>query len=268
MPYPLVSKDIRGKMVLLGTGTSVGVPTIGCGCDVCQSSDPRNQRTRCAAVLGLPDGNLLIDTPPDLRTQLVREGIGLVHAVLYTHEHTDHLMGMDDIRIFQFRLNGPVPLYCEEPVERRVRAVFDYAFAEQPHTHSGAAPHVEFHRISTEPFGLLGERIVPIRLQHGPRFWVLGFRFGQVAYCTDVSAIPDESWPLLEGLDVLVLDALRPRPHITHLSLDEAVEIARRLQPRRTYFTHISHELDHAATNARLPPGMALAHDGLVVPLT
>jgi len=255
-------------LILLGTGTSVGVPTIGCGCEVCLSSNPRNQRTRCAAVVGLPEGNLLIDTPPDLRAQLVRERIGIIHAVLYTHEHSDHLMGMDDIRIFQFRLNGPVPLYCEEPVERRIRAVFDYAFAETPFTHSGAAPQVEFHRISTEPFTLLGSRIIPIRLQHGPRFQVLGFRIGNVAYCTDTNAIPDESWPLLEGLDVLVLDALRPKPHVTHLSLDEAVEIARRLNPRRTYFTHTSHDLDYDATNARLPPGMELAYDGLALPLT
>lgn len=255
-------------MILLGTGTSVGVPTIGCGCDVCQSGHPRNQRTRCAVAIGLPEGNLLIDTPPDLRTQLVREQIGIVHAVLYTHEHTDHVMGMDDIRIFQFRLHGPVPLYCEAQVERRIRAAFDYAFSTEPATHTGAAPNVAFHRISTEPFHLLGARIVPIRLQHGPRFWVLGFRIGNVAYCTDVSAVPEESWPLLEGLDVLILDALRPTPHVTHLSLDEAIAVSRRVGARRTYFTHTSHELDYEQTNASLPPDMQLAYDGQIVRLS
>lgn len=267
MAVPLVSRDIRGKMVLLGTGTSVGVPMIGCGCDVCSGGHPRNQRTRCGVVAGLPQGNLLIDTPPDLRTQLLRERIGLIHAVLYTHEHSDHLMGMDDVRLFPFHLHAPVPLYCEAPVERRIRNVFDYAFSDVAPTHSGAVPQVEFRRIGVEPFELLGARIIPIRLLHGPRFQVLGFRLGDVAYCTDTSEIPPESLALLEGLDVLVLDALRIRPHVTHFSLDQAVEVARRLRPRQTYFTHVSHELDYDSTNARLPPGMALSYDGLELPL-
>lgn len=268
MTLPLATKDIRGQMILLGTGTSVGVPTIGCGCDVCQSKHPRNYRTRCAAILGLPAGNLLIDTPPDLRTQLIREGIGLVHAVLYTHEHTDHLMGLDDVRIFPFRLNAPVPLYCEAPVERRIRTAFDYAFSELPPTHAGAVPQVEFRRITTAPLEILGSVVTPIRFLHGPRFQVLGFRFGRIAYCTDVSAIPDESWVWLQDLDVLILDALRPRPHVTHLSLDEAIAVAEKVRPRQTYFTHISHELDHETTNASLPRGMELAYDGLAFPLT
>lgn len=267
MPLPYVSRDIRGKLVLLGTGTSVGVPMIGCGCPVCLSGEPRNQRTRCGAIFGLPEGNLLIDTPPELRIQLIRERIGIAHAVAFTHEHTDHVMGMDDIRLFQFRLNGPVPLYCEAPVERRIRSAFDYAFSDVPHTHAGAAPQVEFRRITTEPFELLGERVIPIRFEHGPRFRVLGFRVGRVAYCTDVSAIPEESWPLLADLDTLVINALREKPHVTHLSLGEAVEVARRLQPRRTYFTHTSHELDYGATNASLPAGMELAYDGLEIEL-
>lgn len=262
MHRDLINADISGQMVLLGTGTSVGVPAIGCGCGVCRSTNPKNRRTRTSAILGLPGGNLLIDTAPDMREQLLREEIGLVHAVLYTHEHADHIFGLDDLRLMQFYLGGPVPLYCEQPVEERIRKSFDYAFTSVAQTHPGAVPQLVFHRITTEPFDVLGARITPIRLRHGPRFDVLGFRIGNVAYCTDVNAIPAESMELLKGLDVLVLDALRPKSHTTHFSLDEAVEIARQLAPRETYFTHMSHDLEHEATNAALPPGMALAYDG------
>jgi phosphoribosyl 1,2-cyclic phosphate phosphodiesterase len=254
-------------MVLLGTGTSVGVPAIGCGCDVCRSENPKNRRTRCSAILGLPGGNLLIDTPPDIRQQLLRENIGIVHAVLYTHEHADHVFGLDDLRLMQFYLGGPVPLYCEERVEQRIRRSYDYAFTKAADLHRGAVPQIVFRRITTEQFDVLGARITPIRLRHGPRFDVLGFRIGDVAYCTDANAIPLESMSLLAGLDCLVLDALRPRGHATHFSLAEAMEVARELAPRQTYFTHMSHELEHEATNAQLPPGMALAYDGLRIPL-
>jgi len=267
MPHPLIHTDITGQMILLGTGTSVGVPAIGCGCAVCRSTNPKNRRTRCSAIFGLPGGNLLIDTAPDMREQLLREGIGLVHAVLYTHEHADHVFGLDDLRLMQFCLGGPVPLYCEERVEQRIRTSYDYAFTGASDLHRGAVPQLVFRRITTEPFEVLGARITPIRLRHGPRCDVLGFRVGDVAYCTDVNAIPAESMALLQGLDCLVLDALRPRGHATHFGLDEAVAIARELAPRQTYFTHMSHELEHEATNAALPPRMALSHDGLRIPL-
>lgn len=249
-------------MILLGTGTSVGVPSIGCGCSVCQSDNPRNQRTRCSVVVGLPQGNLLIDTAPDLRTQLLRERIGIVHAVAFTHEHADHIFGLDDLRLFQFYLGHAVPLYCQEAVEQRIRKSFDYAFADSTPTHRGARPSLEFRRIDTRPFEVLGAEVVPIPLKHGPRFDVLGFRIGRVAYCTDTNQIPDASWELLQDLDVLILDALQPRPHITHFSLQEAVETAQQLRPRQTLFTHISHELEHEQVNAQLPDGMALAFDG------
>jgi phosphoribosyl 1,2-cyclic phosphate phosphodiesterase len=268
MHRELINTDISGQMVLLGTGTSVGVPAIGCGCHVCRSPNLKNRRTRCSAILGLPGGNLLIDTAPDLRQQLLREEIGLVHAVLYTHEHADHVFGLDDLRLMQFYLGGPVPLYCEQPVEERIRKSYDYAFTDVASTHRGAVPQLVFRRITTEPFEVLGTRITPVRLRHGPRFDVLGFRVGDVAYCTDVNAVPAESMPLLEGLDVLVLDALRPRTHSTHFSLAEAIDVARELAPRQAYFTHMSHDLEHEATNASLPPGMALAYDGLRIPLT
>jgi phosphoribosyl 1,2-cyclic phosphate phosphodiesterase len=266
--HPLQTTDIRGQLILLGTGTSVGVPAIGCGCDVCRSPNPRNNRTRCSAILGLPGGNLLIDTSPDMRQQLLREHIGIVHAVLYTHEHADHLFGLDDLRLMQFHLGGPVPLYCEQQVEARIRKSYDYAFASMPGLHTGAVPQLVFHRIGLEPFDVLGARVTPIRLKHGRRFESLGFRFGNVAYCTDVNAIPAEGCERLGGLDVLVLDALRPRGHATHFSLEEAIDVACELAPRQTYFTHMSHELEHEATNAALPAGMALAYDGQRIELT
>ncbi|OHB78883.1 MAG: hydrolase [Planctomycetes bacterium RBG_16_64_10] len=255
-------------MVLLGTGTSVGVPTIGCDCAVCRSSNPKNQRTRCGAACGLPHGNLLVDTPTDLRAQLLREGIGLVHAVLYTHEHADHVFGLDDLRLFPIYLGGPVPLYGEPGVRARILRSFDYAFNPPAHIHVGGVPRLEFHTISTQPFNVLGARVIPIRLAHARHVDVLGFRIGNVAYCTDTNGIPAASRALLKGLDVLVLDALRSRPHATHFSLDEAVAVARELRPRRTLFTHLSHELEHEATCARLPTGMELAYDGLRIPLT
>ncbi len=255
-------------LILLGTGTSVGVPVIGCPCAVCSSPNPRNQRLRCAAVAGLPEGVLLIDTPPDLRLQLLREKIGVVDAVAFTHEHADHLYGLDDLRLFQFYLGHAVPIFCEPHVERRIRHVFDYAFTQQPPTHAGAAPQVTFQAIGTQPFRVLGATIRPVRLLHGPRFRVLGFRIGDVAYCTDTNEIPSDSWAVLDGLDTLVLDALRQTPHPTHFSLEEAVAAAQRIGARQTYFTHVSHDLEYEATNAELPAGMELAYDGLRIPLT
>ena len=188
--------------------------------------------------------------------------------MVYTHEHADHVFGLDDLRLMQFYLGGPVPLYCEPAVEMRIRKSYDYAFQSGLDLHKGAVPQLVFRRIGLEPFEVLGARVTPIRLKHGKRFEVLGFRIGNVAYCTDVSLIPPESMDQLRGLDVLVLDALRPRGHATHFSLEEAVEIARELGPRQTYFTHMSHELEHEATNGVLPAGMALAYDGQRIELT
>lgn len=268
MAREIVSKNITGRLIFLGTGTSVGVPAIGCGCPVCANSNPKNNRTRCGLALGLPQGNLLIDTPPDLRTQLLREQIGIVHAVLYTHEHADHIFGLDDLRLMQFYLQGPVPLYCEANVERRIRKSFDYAFRDASALHAGAVPQIEIRNIGLEPFEVLGADVVPVRLQHGPHFEVLGFRFGNVAYCTDTNYIPPESLEHLHDLDVLILDCLRREGHTTHFSLPEALEIIDRLQPARALLTHMCHDLEHEATNAELPAGVELAYDGLSVPLT
>jgi len=263
-----VSIDFKGQMILLGTGTSVGVPAIGCGCEVCTSNDPRNSRTRCSVIIGLPEGNLLIDTPPDLRQQLLREKIGLVHAVAFTHEHADHIFGLDDLRLFQFYLGHGVPLYCEEMVEKRLRHSFDYAFNNIKPTHEGAAPALEFHRISLDPFEVLGAQVIPLRLKHGPRFEVLGFRVGNIAYCTDTNHVPPETIERMQGLDVLILDALRDEPHVTHFGLEEAIATAKAIGARRTIFTHSSHELEYTATNNRLPAGMEMAYDGQRLLLT
>jgi len=261
-------KDIRGQLVFLGTGTSHGVPVIGCDCAICTSRDPKNQRTRCSLVLGLPEGNLLIDTSPELRIQLLREGIGRIHAVAYTHGHADHLFGLDDLRIFPSYLGGDLPIYCETAVEQQIRLAFSYAFDPEVQQYpAGGVPKLRFSPLRPGvPITILGENILPIRLEHG-RYQVLGFRIGQIAYCTDTSGIPPESWPLLQGLEVLILDGLRWEPHPTHLHLEAAVALAQKLAARRTLLTHICHHLDHQQTNARLPPGMELAYDGLRIPL-
>lgn len=252
------------SFTFLGTGTSVGVPMIGCTCAVCVSANPRNHRYRCAVLVRMPQGSLLIDTPPELRLQLLREKVSTVHAVLFTHFHADHVFGLDDVRPLCRQLGGPMPLYCEGAVEEKIRAAFAYAFkAENQHLPLGYVPRMTFQRIQEdEPFSVLGQRIVPIPLVHGP-FHVLGFRIDDVAYCTDVSQIPDRSWRLLEGLRVLVLDALRPNPHPGHFSLGQALEVIAELRPQQAYLTHMSHELEHEATNKRLPTGVELAHDGL-----
>jgi phosphoribosyl 1,2-cyclic phosphate phosphodiesterase len=259
----MTSHEQHRELILLGTGTSVGVPVIGCDCVVCNSTNPRNQRTRTGVAVRMPAGTFVIDTPPELRLQLIREKIALVHAAVFTHSHADHIFGLDDLRICGYRLKGPVTLYCEEPTEQQIRQSFNYAFTEpDPKAHHFARPNLEFERIGLEPFSVLGQLVTPIRLLHG-RLPVLGFRLGDVAFCTDVSHIPDESWLLLEGLDVLVLDALRDKPHPTHFGIDQALEVVERVKPRRTFFTHVSHELDYDATNARLPDGVELAYDGL-----
>ncbi|MFM8572419.1 MAG: MBL fold metallo-hydrolase [Pirellula sp.] len=262
------TSDIQGSLILLGTGTSVGVPCLGCDCQVCSGGHPRNQRTRSSAILGLPYGNLLIDTPPDLRHQLLREKIPLVHAVLYTHEHADHLHGLDDVRLFPFRLGHPIPIYASEVVQARIRRVFDYAFDQREQTHPGAAPSMQLKSVDDQPLEILGSKLIPVPLIHGPYCNVYGYRIGNVAYCTDTNRIESSSLELLRGLDVLVLDALRLTSHPTHFSVGEALDIIELLQPKKAYLTHLSHELDYTTFHRELPEHVALAYDGLRIPLT
>lgn len=261
-----VGAALTRRLVFLGSGTSTGVPVIGCDCPVCLSDDPRNQRTRPSVLMSFPQGNLLIDTTPEMRIQLLREKVRKVHAIAYTHHHVDHLFGLDDARLFPKYIGGPVPVYCEQETEETIRKVFSYAFHERAATvPAGYLPQLRFERIGPgRVFEVLGQRVMPIRFEHG-RFAVLGFRIGNLAYCTDVNKIPEESWPLLEGLDVLILDALRYEPHPTHLSLTEALEVVERVKPKRALFTHLSHSFDHGPTESSLPPHVGLAYDGLTL---
>ncbi|QDT38075.1 Phosphoribosyl 1,2-cyclic phosphodiesterase [Stratiformator vulcanicus] len=254
---------MKRELIVLGSGSSVGTPAIGCETDACLSDNPKNNRTRTSVFVPAPYGNFVVDTPPELRIQLTRERIPIVHAALFTHSHADHIFGLDDLRICGFKLEAPVELLCEEPVEEQIRQSFNYAFsADTPPAHRFAIPKFAFRRVALEPFELLGVSVQPIRLLHG-RLPVLGFRFGDVAFCTDVSEIPEQSWPLLEGLDTLVLGALRDRPHPTHFTIDQALEVIERVSPRRAFLTHISAEMEHEETNRRLPNGVELAYDGL-----
>ncbi|MFO0429291.1 MAG: MBL fold metallo-hydrolase [Planctomyces sp.] len=259
----------RSELIVMGTGTSVGVPVVGCHCSVCRSANPRNQRTRSGVLIRAPQGEFVIDTGPELRLQLVRNEASLIQAAIFTHAHADHIMGLDDLRIFGYRLNAPIPLYCEAPVEQQIRQCFSYAFTDPSgHAHQFAAPKLEFRTIvpGTE-FELLGLNILPLRLKHG-ELPVLGFRIGNVAFCTDVTTIPLESRELLRDLDVLVLDALRYDPHPTHLCVSGAVRLIQDLKPKSAYLTHMSHELDYDTLKNELPEGIEPAWDGLSVSLT
>lgn len=253
-------------MTLLGTGTSMGVPMIGCDCEICQSTDPKDNRTRSGVAIQNGDHCFLIDTSPELRVQLLRERIKMVEAVVFTHAHADHIMGLDDLRIFGWKLKQDTPLYCEESVEQTLRSTFSYAFHEKIPNSLHSRPNLDFVRIGTEPFEVCGLTVQPIRFIHGC-LPLLGFRLNDVAFCTDVSQIPDESWPLLEGLDTLILGAIRDEPHPTHFNIEQALEVVDKVKPKKTYFTHIAHTLGHAATNARLPCHVELAYDGLQIPL-
>lgn len=255
------------EIIVLGSGTSVGVPVIGCECKTCTSDHPRNNRMRCSIAIPIGEQWVIVDTPPEIRLQLVREKIPLVHATLFTHAHADHIFGLDDLRICGHRLDAPVPLYCEEPVEKALRKSYYYAFGNEApiNPHKFALPRLRFERIGLEPFELFGQEIRPLRLMHG-KLPVLGFRVGDVAYCTDVSMIPEETWPHLEGLDTLILDALRHEPHTTHFNVEQALEVVERVKPKQTYFTHLACMLEYEETNAELPDGVELAYDGLRVP--
>ena len=258
--------NLEASLTLLGTGTSMGVPMIGCDCPVCTSTNPKNDRMRTGVAVRNGRHCFLIDTGPELRLQLVRDSISTVDAVIFTHAHADHIMGLDDLRIFGFKTKQPVPLYCEPETEQTIRGTFAYAFHEDAPNSLHSRPQLGFHTIGEDPFELCGLTIHPIRFIHG-RLPILGFRINDVAFCTDVSEIPERSWPLLENLDVLILGAIRNKPHPTHFNVEQALEVIQRTRPRRAYLTHISHYLEHEATNRRLPENVELAYDGLTLSL-
>jgi phosphoribosyl 1,2-cyclic phosphate phosphodiesterase len=265
------------KITLLGTGTSHGVPMIGCNCAVCHSDDPRDRRTRPSILIDVLDDAaddqvtspiaravryILVDTSTDLRAQALVNRVSRVDANLFTHSHADHVLGLDEVRRFNVMQQAVLPCYADERTATDIRRTFAYIF-DPPRGPHGGIPQLELFGV-VGPFSLGGVEIVPVPILHGRRT-IFGFRLGAFAYLTDCSAIPDASWALLEGVRVLVLDALRDKPHPTHFSVAEAVEVAVRLAPERTYFTHICHDLGHAATCARLPRGIELAYDGLVL---
>ncbi len=246
-------------LTVLGSGTSMGVPTIGCPCKVCHSSDPHNKRTRPSVLLQYQDRAVIIDTTPDFRTQALRVDLKRLDAVLLTHAHADHILGLDDIRPFNIFQQAPIPVYASRDTLQTVRQTFAYIFRHgEP---LSTVPKIELHELdgSIELFGLT---IDPIPVLHGP-MEVLGFRFGRCAYLTDFSTIPDASLPLLADLDFLFLDALRHVPHPTHCTVEQALAYVERLKPRRAFFTHVCHDLEHEATNATLPAHVRLAYDGL-----
>jgi phosphoribosyl 1,2-cyclic phosphate phosphodiesterase len=251
---------LPARVTFLGTGTSHGVPAIGCRCETCQSDDPRDRRWRPSILIELATGAaVLVDTSPDLRAQALRFGVSRVDAVLYTHAHADHLLGLDEIRRYNEIQGGPVSCYGSRDTLAELKRTFAYAFRSGPR--GGGIPRLNLFAIEGA-FCLAGIEIIPVPVLHGTQR-ILGFRVGPFAYLTDCSAIPASSWPLLEGLRLLALDALRERPHPTHFSLAEALGVVDRLRPERTWLTHICHDLGHARTSAKLPPGVELAYDGL-----
>ena len=255
--------SLAARVIFLGSGTSAGVPTIGCTCAVCLSTDPHDTRLRPSIYVDVPGrAGILVDTGTDLRQQALTNRINHVEAILYTHGHADHVMGLDEVRRYNWMQKAAIPCYASARTWEDLRQTFSYVFGPVLQE-GGGVPQLEPHEVDG-PFEVKGVRIVPVPLWHG-RLPILGYRFGNFAYLTDCNKLDDEAWPLVAGVDTLVIDALRWRPHSTHFSVSEALEAAARIGPRRTYFTHMSHELGHAETNARLPAGVELAYDGLVL---
>ena len=253
------------KVTVLGSGTSHGVPAIGCDCAICTSPDPKDKRTRPSIYLRTNETAILVDTSTDLRMQALVNDVRRVDAILFTHSHADHVMGLDDVRRYNQMQKGAIPCYANADTLANLRQMFAYVF-NPPKQIGGGLPELVLREIDG-PFTIGDLRIVPIALWHG-KLPILGFRIGAFAYLTDCNRIPDESWPLLTadgGVRVMILERLRHRPHSTHFSVGEAVQVAQKLGVERTYLTHISHDLAHAATNAQLPAGVELAYDGLVL---
>lgn len=260
---------MQASLVILGSGTSMGVPTLGCDCRVCTSPDPRDRRLRPSAAVVWADHSgvrrVVIDTGPDFRTQALNHGISSVDAVFYTHSHADHILGMDDLRPLSFKSPGKIPLFADDATARVLETIFDYTFAEDSLYKLRA--QVRMNRLdgddSAEISGVAFRRIPLLHgfLQTG------GYRFGNAAYLTDMNIIPDASLPLLEGVEVVVIDALRERKHPSHANVEEAVSWIDKIGARRAWLTHMSHEVMHEELEARLPPHVRLAYDGLSIPI-
>jgi phosphoribosyl 1,2-cyclic phosphate phosphodiesterase len=260
------------RITMLGTGTSHGVPMVGCDCRTCRSTDPRDRRSRPSILIertdAMPDeasraiGTVLVDTSTDLRAQALAANMRRVDAILFTHSHADHILGLDEIRRFNAIQQGSIPAYADARTVADLRRTFSYIFDEST-ARGGGIPKLSLSTL-VGPFSLGDLEVIPVPVMHGARP-ILGFRIGSFAYLTDCNAIPDTSWELLRGVRTLVLDALRDRPHPTHFTVAEAIDAAARIGAERTCFTHICHDLPHAETCARLPPGVELAYDGQIL---
>ena len=249
-------------MTVLGSGTSMGVPTLGCDCKVCSSSDPRDNRLRPSVMLQYDGRTVLIDTTPDFRQQALRQGISRIDAILYTHAHADHIMGLDDVRPLNLRQKGSIPIYGSQETLATIQRAFAYVFETAPV--ESTIPRLEPRPIELAPFDVFGLTFEPVLLNHG-RGFSYGYLFAGSAYCTDHSDIPKESLAKLNGRDVLFLDALRHKPHPTHTTLSRALGYVEELKPKRAYFTHISHDLPHEQTQKTFPENVYLSYDGLKI---
>jgi phosphoribosyl 1,2-cyclic phosphate phosphodiesterase len=262
----VIALAMRARLTFFGTGTSMGVPTLGCHCAVCvdaHRAGSLNRRTRPSVLLDYDDRRVLIDTGQDFHAQAVRENLDSLDAVIYTHGHADHVLGMDDLRPLTFRLPGGLPLYADDPTADVLERIFEYTFRKIDRYPTSA--RVNMHRLPSEAgveIDLFGAKFIRVPVTHG-RNTIAGYRFGAAAYLTDMSDIPAESLPLLRDLDILILDALRREPHPSHSHLEKSIALVDQIGAKRAFFTHISHDLDHEATNAELPPHIRLAHDGL-----
>ena len=252
----------KTRLTFLGTGTSQGVPMIGCGCEVCRSTDPRDQRLRASVLVEYEGLKILVDAGPDFRQQMLREDVSHLDAILLTHNHKDHTGGLDDIRAFNYLEKKATQIYCEKYVEDSLRMEYSYAFEENKYP---GAPEWRVHTIDERPFEIEGVKIVPIRGRHY-KLPVLGFRFGNIAYCTDMNHIPEEEFEKLKGLEHFVINCVRRGHHISHFALEGALKVAEKVGARHTWLTHLSHQLPrHEELTAELPENVLPAFDGLTI---